>query len=199
VALPRQSASVAPSPAPNPSRAADELAWTGLLDRHRAGDPTALNALMFRLYPTIHRIIYRLAGARRRDVHEDLVQSALEQVCRSVDAFEQRSRFSSFVFGICHRVVARSCRYERVRTWYRRDAELATSPDEPARADDLYERARGVDDARKKLDQLRSDERAAFVLFEVEGLPLEEVAAALRCSTRTVKRKLHSGRSKLLP
>jgi RNA polymerase sigma-70 factor, ECF subfamily len=198
VALARKQSSTAASPASGSAYAADELGWIGLFDRHRAGDPAALNALMFELYPSIHRIVFRLAGARRRDVHEDLVQSALEQVCRSIDTFERRSRLSSFVFGICHRVVARFCRHDRVRSWYRRDAELATSGDEPARADDLYERARVVDDARKKLAELGGDERAAFVMFEVEELPLEEVAAVLSCSTRTVKRRLRVARHKLL-
>jgi RNA polymerase sigma-70 factor (ECF subfamily) len=126
------------------------------------------------------------------------VQTAVEQVCRSLDSFAGRSRFSSFVFGICYRVVARACRYDRVRSWYRRDAEAATTRCEPARADDLYERACTVADAHKRLDRLSGEERAAFVMFEVEELPLEDVAAALSCSTRTVKRRLRTARHKLL-
>ena len=185
-------------PPPNPARVAEELTWGALLDRHRAGDPAALNALMFAIYPSIHRIIFRLASRHGRDVQEDLVQMALEQVCRSIRAFEGRSLFSSFLFGVCHRVVARAFRYERVRSWYRRDAVLATAGDEPARADELYERARTVDEARQRLDLLEREERTAFVMYEVEGLPLEEVAAALACSTRTVKRRLRSSRAKLL-
>jgi RNA polymerase sigma factor (sigma-70 family) len=37
-----------------------------------------------------------------------------------------------------------------------------------------------------------------MVLHEIEELPLEEVAQALGCSTRTVKRRLRSAREKLL-
>ncbi len=183
---------------PSSSNGDEELAWSALLDRHRSGDPAALNAFASALYPAIHRMIYRLAGPRGRDKHEDLVQSALEQVCRAIDTFERRSRLSSFVFGVCYRVVARSYRHDRVRSWYRRDAELATSGAEPARADDLYERAVLVGDARRRLDRLSSDERAAFVMFEVEGLPLDDVAAALSLSTRTVKRRLQVARHKVL-
>jgi DNA-directed RNA polymerase specialized sigma24 family protein len=36
------------------------------------------------------------------------------------------------------------------------------------------------------------------VLYEVEELPLDEVAVALRCSTRTIKRRLQAARKKLL-
>lgn len=187
--------------APTTPRAAyadQEVVWNALLDRYRAGDTAALDALARALYPAIHRIVFRLAGTRRRDAHDDLVQAVLEQVCRSIGGFEGRSRLSSFVFGICHRVITRAGRYDRVRSFYRRDAELATTSDDPAQADELCDRARVVIAARRRLDLLKVDERSAFVLFEVEELPLEEVAVALSCSTRTVKRKLRSARKKLL-
>lgn len=174
----------------------EDGALRALVERHRAGDANALNALMHALYPTIHRIIFRLS--RWHDAHDDLVQAALEQVCRSLGAFAGRSRLSSFVFGICHRVVARHCRYDRVRACYRGDAALATRPAEPARADELYERARGVAAAWRVLGALDAEERAAFVMFEVEEMSLDEVAAALDCSTRTVKRRLRTARRKLL-
>ncbi|HZS40689.1 MAG TPA: RNA polymerase sigma factor [Polyangia bacterium] len=177
---------------------AEDSALAALVERHRSGDPSALNALMVEIYPSIHRIVFRLAGVRGRDAHEDLVQSALEQVCRSIDAFEGRSRLSTFVFGICHRVVARSRRYERVRSWFKRDAEEACLPQGSASPDELLDRARGVAGARAALDELGAEERAAFVLHEVEDLPLEEVATALRCSTRTVKRRLRAAREKLI-
>ena len=193
----RKSGPAATASAPRGAYTDEECAWTALLDRHRAGDPTALDSLAIALYPAIRRIVYRLAGSRQREAHEDLVQTALEQVWRSIDHFEGRSRLTSFVFGICYRVVARARRYDRVRSCYRGDAEAATTGDAPARADELYERACIVAAARTRLDALASDERAAFVMFEVEELPLEEVASALSCSTRTIKRRLRSARHKL--
>src|SRR6185503_1706164 len=141
------------------------------------------NALMTKPYPTTHSIIYRLAGLRGRDMHEDQMQTALEQLCRSIGSFEGRSRVTTFVFGICHRVVARSRRYDRVRAWFKRDAEEATLPQGTAPPDELMDQAQAVMSARAALDQLGGEERAAFVLHEVEELPLEEVASALHCST----------------
>jgi RNA polymerase sigma-70 factor, ECF subfamily len=175
-----------------------EVRLAALVERHRAGDPSALNAFMAEIYPSIHRIVYHLAGPRGRDAHEDLVQSSLEQVCRSIGSFEGRSRVSTFVFGICHRVVSRSRRYERVRAWFKTDAEDATLPQGSAPPDELYDRAQKVAGARAALDRLDGEERSAFVLHEVEDLPLEEVAQALRCSTRTVKRRLRAARQKLV-
>ncbi len=187
-----------PSSHPRPSTDI-EPSLAALVERHRSGDPSALNALMSEIYPSIHRIIYRLAGPRGRDVHEDLVQTSLEQVCRSIDTFEGRSRVTTFVFGICHRVVARSRRYDRVRSWFKRDAEEVCIPQGGPAPDELLERGRSVVQARAALEKLGVEERAAFVLHEVEDLPLEEVAAALNCSTRTVKRRLRAAREQLLP
>jgi RNA polymerase sigma-70 factor (ECF subfamily) len=183
---------------------AQEGGLEALVERHRAGDPAALNALMGEIYPTIHRMVYRLAGPRSRDAHEDLVQAALEQVCRSLDGFEGRSRVSTFVFGICHRVVQRSRRYERVRHLFRREAEAVCVPHDPeplgagARPDEALERGRALRQAWAALDRLGAEERSAFVLHEVEDLGIEEVAVVLGCSTRTVKRRLHTARGKLL-
>src|SRR5260370_17109302 len=77
---------------------AEDSALAALVERHRSGDPSALNALMVEIYPSIHRIVFRLAGARGRDAHEDLVQNALEQVCRSIAPFEGRSRLPTSLF-----------------------------------------------------------------------------------------------------
>jgi len=133
----RQRSATAPASDPEPQLAA-------LVERHRSGDPAALNALMTALYPSIYRIVYRLASPRDREQHEDLVQASLEQVCRSIDGFEGRSRVSTFVFGVCHRVVARSRRYDRVRSWFRRDAEEATLPQAAHAPDELIDRGRAV-------------------------------------------------------
>jgi RNA polymerase sigma-70 factor (ECF subfamily) len=187
----RQRTRESPTGDPEPQLAA-------LVARHRSGDPSALNALMTALYPSIYRIVYRLAGPRDRHAHEDLVQCSLEQVCRSIDGFEGRSRVTTFVFGICHRVVARSRRYDRVRAWFKKDAEEATLPSERAQPDELIDRGRRVSAAHAALGTLAAEERAAFVLHEIEDLPLEDVAAVLRCSTRTVKRRLRAARQKLV-
>ncbi len=182
---------------PTPPVGEDQLAQ--LWWRHRSGDPTALNALMAELYPSVNRIVYRLAGPRARQGHEDLVQNALEQVCRSLTAFEGRSRLTTFVFGICHRVVARSRRYERVRNWFRTDAEeICTPSDAGLNPDEELGRRQDLRQAEAALATLDAEERAALILHEVEGLPLEEVAVALNCSTRTIKRRLRAARERLL-
>ncbi|MCU1280361.1 MAG: hypothetical protein JWM53_3907 [bacterium] len=187
---------IAPYEAAPPGREETELIAS--LSRYRAGDPRGLNALMAALYPLIRRVVYRLTAPRWRGIQDDLVQVSLEQVCRAIDSFAGRSRLSSFVFGICRRVVARACRYERLRDWYRGEAVFATTPQQPQPTDEQLDTARDLHHAWQRLDRLGEKERVAFVMHDVEQLPLGEVASVLRCSTRTVKRKLRTAREKIL-
>ena len=61
----------------------------------------------------------------------------------------------------------------------------------------MLDRARMVALANRQLERLDAHERAAFVMHEIENLGLDEIAAAMRCSTRTVKRRLRSARIKV--
>ena len=47
------------------------------------------------------------------------------------------------------------------------------------------------------LDRLPPDQKAAVVLVDVEGYPVEEVARMLECPTGTVKSRCARGRAKL--
>jgi RNA polymerase sigma factor (sigma-70 family) len=85
-----------------------------------------------------------------------------------------------------------------VRSWFRKDAEEATLPAHAARPDELLDRARDLAHARAALARLSAEERTAFVLHELEDVSIDEIAAALCCSARTVKRRLHSSRARLL-
>jgi RNA polymerase sigma-70 factor, ECF subfamily len=170
---------------------------SSLLGRHRAGDPAALNEIMVAIYPTVHRFVHRLAP-RRTSSHDDLVQATLEQVCRAVGGFEGRSRLTTFVFGVCYRVVCRHRRAERIRRLFSRTEEEIFALDEVTDPASKVDERRALDEARRRLERLDGQERAAFVLFEVEGLAIEEIAAALEISERTVKRRLASARAKLL-
>ncbi len=174
-----------------------ETTLVALLERYRAGDRTALGEFIEQMYPYVYRFVYRLIGSNRHDVHEDLVQAALERLCYAIAGFEGRSRITTFVFGVCYRVVSRHRRAERIRTFFRRAARDACGPQELVPPDELLERERLLAQARRALEQLQGEERAAFVLHEIEGLPLDEVATVLGCSTRTVKRRLRAARLKL--
>ncbi len=47
----------------------------------------------------------------------------------------------------------------------------------------------------RALEQLDDDRRAVFVLYEIEGLSIAEVAAALGCPLQTAYSRLRAGRT----
>jgi RNA polymerase sigma-70 factor (ECF subfamily) len=135
------------------------------------------------------RLLRRL-GVAEADV-EDVCQEVFITVHRRLATFEGRSSVRTWLYGICVRV-ASDHRKRRVR----RDAgqavlqELAVD----ARQDDelALRQARAMLD--RILDELDGDKRAVFVLYEIEELPMAEVAHALGCPIQTAYSRLHAAR-----
>ncbi|HET9649674.1 MAG TPA: sigma-70 family RNA polymerase sigma factor, partial [Microlunatus sp.] len=102
-----------------------------------------------------------------------------------------------------HRIVVNACLDRLRRASTRRSESLpdddrmaqlgATSPADPIEA---RERESMVADA---LASLNPDQRAALVLVDMEGYPVEEAARMLGCAVGTVKSRCARGRAKLLP
>jgi RNA polymerase sigma-70 factor (ECF subfamily) len=180
-----------------PQRAEDQESSLGaLIERYRLGDPDGLRELMSAVYPLVNRFVFRLTGGGPE--RDDLVQNCLEQLCRAIPGFGGRSRVTTFLFAICHRVVRRHQRAERVRHFFRLRAEESLLPQQRPAPDDALEQTQALAGAARVLSRLGADERSVFVLHELENLPLAEIAQTLGCSTRTVKRRLHAARSKFL-
>ena len=167
-----------------------------LIDRLRSGDPNAMKGLLACAYPLTSRFVFRLTGPSAD--FEDLVHASLEQIGRSAASFAGRSRATTFVFGVCHHVVARHRRAERIRRLFRSRAvgqDFFPATEAPDGSSQL-ERSEALEEARQVLARLGTEERTVFVLHELENLPLSEVALALGSSIRTVKRRLHSVRAR---
>jgi RNA polymerase sigma-70 factor (ECF subfamily) len=181
---------------PGPAALAPVLA--PLLERYRTGDREALNDIVKVIAPLVRRIVFRLLGFRAAAAYEDLTQSCLEQICLAVDGFRSEGSFTAFVYGVCHRTVVRTVRYERLRRWFRPLEGEIFSRSSPEQPDELLERKKLLLRADAALARLTVDERTVFVLHDAEGVVIDQIAEALRCSTRTVKRRLRAAREKLL-
>lgn len=49
----------------------------------------------------------------------------------------------------------------------------------------------------RMLDELDDDKRAAFVLYELEGMPMAEIAETMGCPLQTAYSRLHAARKKV--
>jgi RNA polymerase sigma-70 factor (ECF subfamily) len=141
----------------------------------------------------VWRALRRL-GVREADV-EDVCQEVFVVVHRRLGDFEARSSVRTWIYGIAVRTASD---YRR-RASNVREVVTATPPDELSRDDPhdalSVEQARAVLD--RLLDQLDEDKRAVFVLYEIEELPMNEVARAVGCPLQTAYSRLHAARSKI--
>ena len=123
----------------------------------------------------------------------DVDQYDLGQVL-SLDDFEGRSSWKTWVFGIALRVV-RTYR----RTQQRKGNVDPLPPDlaDPSGASPMEEAAKGeaVRILDRLLDELDDDKRVVFVLTELEQMTAKEIAEALAINVNTVYSRLRAARS----
>jgi RNA polymerase sigma-70 factor (ECF subfamily) len=136
----------------------------------------------------------RRLGVREPDVL-DIAQKVFLVAHLKLAEFEGRSRVTTWLFAICQRVASDYRRSAPVRR------EIATEASELERATSgeglAVERLEAQQRARLAeaiLDKLPETQRVALVLFELEELSGEEIAALLDVSIGTVRSRLRLAR-----
>jgi RNA polymerase sigma-70 factor (ECF subfamily) len=167
-----------------------------LARRARAGEPRAVDALCEASLRDVTRLLVRLgAGAHELD---DLVQSTLLQLCRSIGRWGGESTFRVWLFGLSTRVYLHHKRtHGRIRRLIARVRELMLPAVAPG-ADEVVAHREALARVERRLGTLGPKLRAVFVLREVEGLSGEEIARALAIPVATVWTRLHHARKALL-
>jgi RNA polymerase sigma-70 factor, ECF subfamily len=140
--------------------------------------------------PFVWRALRRL-GVPEGDV-EDVAQEVFLVVHRRLPTFEGQSAVRTWVYGICLRVASD---YRR-RPHRAREQAIEDSPEPaiPADQDAAVDRRRALAWLDGVLDGLDEAKRAVFVLFEIEGVPMAEVAAAAGCPVQTAYARLYAAR-----
>ncbi len=138
------------------------------------------------------RSLQRL-GVREHDL-EDVLQEVLLVVHRRASSFDaRRSKLTTWLFGICLRVA----RGHRRRAYFRRETSDDTlserahdeTPETELSRRDLEQRLNRI------LDGMSCEKRATFVLFELEGMPCEQIAELMEVPLGTVHSRIHAARA----
>jgi len=133
-------------------------------------------------------------GVPTRDA-EDLLQEVFIVVHQRLHSFDHSSRITTWLFGICLRVVSA---YRR-RAHRRREQSVAQVPEERTLDEASPEQAavnrQAQERLRAALDLMDLDKRAIFVMFEIDGLSCDDIAEMLSVPIGTVYSRLHSARS----
>lgn len=148
--------------------------------------------------PTVGRWAARLGGPAA-DV-EDITQEVFLVVNRRLGEFRPDARMSTWLFGITAKVAANERRRRKLRNWWFRLApgagdETAASTDGPL--EHLEKRERRVL-FHHALDKLSERHRRALVLFELEEMSVDDVAAHLGLRPGNARVLLHRARAAFL-
>lgn len=136
----------------------------------------------------------RYLGVPESDL-ADLCQEVFLVVHRRLDDFEGRSSVRTWIYGICLKVASS----HRRRAHVRRETMASTPPERVAAAS--QERAVEQQERRdllvRVLRGLDDEQREVFVLFEIEGRPMAEIAEILGCPLRTAYARLYAARDEI--
>jgi RNA polymerase sigma-70 factor (ECF subfamily) len=194
-----------PAPAagrPQPSK--PQMDPLALIERAKAGDQGALEALFTNLSPALYQTALRLVGTPEEA--EDVLQEGMLSAYRNLRRFEGRSQFSTWLTRIVINAALMRLRSRRARPAVSLDERLAED-DDMTFADQFPDTApspeqvvawRELEDVlRRNLATLSPVLRSAFILREMEGFTTEEAAEELGISEGTLKARLHRAKKQL--
>jgi RNA polymerase sigma-70 factor (ECF subfamily) len=176
-----------------PAHHRDQDAGAAAANRSATDTPLSSEGVYREHVEFVWRALRRL-GVREADV-EDVCHEVFLVVHRRIRDYDFTSTVQTWLYGIAIRTASD---YRR-RAHIRREAIGTTLPEPvvaPSQSEGLEQRdARAMLDA--LLDQLDDDKREVFVLYEMEQLPMAEVAAVVNCAVPTAYSRLQAARKQL--
>jgi RNA polymerase sigma-70 factor, ECF subfamily len=147
------------------------------------------------LYREHFRYVWR--SLRRLGVSESEIQDATQDVFVVAHAklpeFQRRSKLSTWLFAICYRHALERHRRRRKQP-EPIEAVVDSVADQAAVPVEALQRNEGLKLLARILDQMSVEQRAVFVLYELEELDGEEIAATLALPRGTVHSRLRAAR-----
>lgn len=185
---------------------ADLTAEAELIEKAQTGNGEAFGALvepyLGLFYAGINRILQDPQDS------QDALQEALMSIHRELHRFLGKSKFSTWAYRIC---INEALMLRRSKIRRREDTIEEFMPrfspeghavetdrmrdwSQDANALTLVEQAQVRDKIREGLERLSEDQRAVFIMRDLEGMDTDEVAKALGISRGLVRQRLHRAR-----
>ena len=166
-----------------------------MIRRAKRGDREAITELISANRPGLHRYLLRLTT--RADVAEDLCQDAFVRVLRHLDRFDERFRFSTWVFTIARRLWINHLEKKRPVADSDRLDRVADGAIGPSAAEDDEARRLTSDLVESAMVGLQPKQLEIVDLFYRRELGVAEIAHRLSIPIGTVKSHLFRGRSRM--
>ncbi len=177
-----------------------------LLEGLRAGDPTAFRQLVELNSANVYNVALRILGDEQEA--EDVLQETFMSAFRAVDAFEGRSKLSTWLYRIAHNASLMRLRKRKQMTTFSLDRPQVEDDESNLPAshhlvdwstlpDDQLLSAEARQEMDRAIAELPETLRSAFVLRDIQGLSGAETAEVLGVSVQAVKTRLHRARLRL--
>jgi RNA polymerase sigma-70 factor (ECF subfamily) len=169
-----------------------------IIERCLDGDQTAWDEIVRLHWRKVFNIAYKFVG--RHDLAEELTQDVFLKLFKSLDSFDRRANFQTWLISVSRNLCIdhyRSVRKERESIARDVDpSDLApVAPGRSAQAE-LEQRDR-VALLRLALDALAPTLRTAVMLRDIQELSYHEIAGRLKLPEGTVKSRINRGRTEL--
>ena len=181
-----------------PADAAPPPHIDALIERCLSGDQAAWEAIVRLHWRKIFNIAYKFVG--KHDLAEDLTQDVFLKLYKSLDTFDRRANFQTWLISVSRNLCIdhyRSVRKER-ETMNRDINPADLSPIAPGRnAEAMLEQRDRVELLRIALNKLAPTLRTAVLLRDIQELTYQEIADQLKLPEGTVKSRINRGRTEL--
>jgi len=154
------------------------------------GDHSTFDALVRRHEDAVFAVAVRLMGNRTDAM--DAVQETFIAVFRQAHTFRGESAFTTWL----HRIAINRCK-DLIRKRGRAPVSPEEPPEHPDPSSDISTQVAAHVDVAAALQRLPEDQRVAVVMFDLGGIPYEEIARATGANIGTVKSRISRGRRAL--
>ena len=181
------------------------VADAALIQRAKANDRAAFNEIVLRYKAKVHNFIHRMISSTQDA--EDLTQETFIRAYMSIASFQSRASLNTWLFRIATNLCIDYSRKNK-----RSQGLVSSLSVESSGEDDDYERE--VPDTEfdpqrlllnkelglqleQALKNLPEKLRTVVLLYDIEGLPYDEISAIIGCPLGTVKSRLYNARASL--
>ena len=169
-----------------------------LIQRCLRGDQNAWELIVRQHWRKVFNVAYKFVG--KHDEAEDLTQDIFLKIFKSLDTFDRRANFQTWLISISRNLCIdhyRSVRKERETIDRDVDAnELAPASADAGPVAALEQRDR-VTLLRQAMASLPNTLRTAVLMRDIQELSYQEIADQLRLPEGTVKSRINRGRTEL--
>src|SRR5712692_3483609 len=162
------------------------------------GDQAAWDRIVAQYWRKVFNVAYKFVG--RHDEAEDLAQDIFLKVFKSLDTFDRRANFQTWLISVSRSLcIAHYRSVRKERDTINRDVDASelspASPDEgPVAAIEQRDRVMLL---RQALAALPESLRTAVLMRDIQERSYQEIADTLRLPEGTVKSRINRGRTEL--